>query len=82
MGRSSEGAYLFDEAIAESVNGNDVLRLGWIRFDFLTQPGDMVVNRARNRVATIPPNFVEQLIACDDFTSTPDQVAQDLEFAS
>ena len=58
------------------------LRLGWIRFDFLTQLGDMVVNRARNRRAVIPPNFVEQLIPGDDFTSMPDQVAQDLEFAS
>ena len=38
---------LFDEAIAEPVNSDDVLRIGWIRFDLLTQPGDMVVNRAR-----------------------------------
>ena len=27
---------LFDEAIAESVNGDDVLRFRWIGFDFLT----------------------------------------------
>ena len=76
------GRGLFDEAIAQSVNSNYVLRLGWIRFDFLTQLGDMVVNRARNRCAVIPLNFVEQLIPGDDFTSMPDQVAQDLEFAS
>ena len=73
---------LFDEAIAKAVNGNDVPRLGWVRFDLLTQPGDTIVNRARDRAADIAPNFVEQLIARDDFTSTRDQVAQDLKFAS
>ena len=63
------------------MNGDDVLRLGRILFDLLPQPGDMVINRARDRGAVVSPNFVEQLIACDDFTSTPDQVAQDLKLA-
>jgi hypothetical protein len=58
-----------------------VLRLGWVEFDFLTKLGDMVVNGAGNRGAVIPPDFVEQLIAGDDFPSMPDQVAQDLKFA-
>jgi hypothetical protein len=66
------GCGLFNEAIADSVNGYNVPRLGWVRFDFLTKLGDMVVNRARHRGAVITPNLVEQLIACDDFTSTPD----------
>src|SRR6266404_2837539 len=65
---------LFDEAIAESMDSNNVLRLGWGRFDFLTKLGDVVINRARNRAALIPPNLVEQLIACDDFSSAADQV--------
>ena len=73
---------LFDEAIAESVKGDDVPRLGRVGFDFLPQPGDVVVNGARNRSAVIPPNVVEQLIARDDLTATPDQVAQDLRFAN
>ena len=72
---------LFDEAIAESVHGNNVLRLGRVGLDFLPQPGDVVVDRARHRGAVVPPDFVEQLIARNDFTPTPDQVAHDLEFA-
>src|SRR5215212_4224390 len=73
---------LFDEAVADPMNRNDVLRLRWVRFDFLTQPGDMIINRAGNGTALISPNFVQQLIACDDFTATPNQVAQDLKLAS
>src|SRR6185503_5535208 len=72
---------LFDEAIADSMNSNDVLRCGRVFFDFLSQPGDMIINRARNRCAVIPPNFIQQLIARDDLTSMPDQVTQDLKFA-
>src|SRR5215208_3374075 len=73
---------LFDEAVADPMNRNDVLRLRRVRFDFLTQPRDMIVDRAGNRTALISPNFVQQLIACDDLTATPNQVAQDLKFAS
>ena len=72
---------LLDEAIPDPVNGNNVPGIRRVLFDFLTQPGDVVIDRARNRSATITPNFVEQLIACDDFTSTPDQIAQDLKLA-
>jgi len=53
----------------------------WIRFYFLAQPGDMIINRARNRIAVISPNLVEEFIASYDFTSTPNQIAQDFEFA-
>ena len=74
--------HLFDEAITEPVNRNNVLWIRRILFDLLTQPGDVVVDRARNRGAAVTPNFVEQLIACDNLTSMADEVAQDLKFAS
>src|ERR1700755_2241351 len=63
------------------MDSDDMLRRGWIRFDFLPQPRDMIINRARNRAAFIAPNFIKQLIACDDLTAMPDQVTQDLKFA-
>ena len=72
---------LFDEAIAEPMNSNNVLRRGRVLFDFLPQSGDMVINRARDRRAVVAPNFVEQLISRYDFTSMPYQVVQDLKFA-
>lgn len=73
--------WLLDEAIAEAVNGDDVLRFRRIRFDFLSQPGDMVIDRTRNRAAFIAPNLIQQLIACDDLTLMTNQITQDLKFA-
>ena len=64
------------------MNRNNVLRFGWVRFDLLSQPGDMVVDGARDRSAFISPNFIKQLIARDNLTSMPDQVTQDLKLAS
>ncbi len=72
---------LFDEPVAEAVNGNDVPGLRRVLFDFLPQPRDVVVYRARNRRAVIPPNFVEQLVACDDFAPAPDEVVKNLKLA-
>lgn len=73
---------LLDEAIAESMDRDNVLWCGWVGFDLLPQPRDVVINCARNRSAVITPNFVKQLIAGHDFTSMPDQVMQDLKLAS
>ena len=50
---------LLDEAITDPVNGNNVPGIRRIWFNLLTQPGDVVIDRARNRSATITPNFVE-----------------------
>ena len=61
---------------------DDVPGLRRIFLNLLTQPRDVIVDRARNRTAIVSPNFVEQLIACDDFASTPDQVVQDFKLAS
>ena len=63
------------------MNSNYVPRFGWIGFDLLTQPRDVVVDRARDGIAVVTPNLVEQLISCDDLAPTPDQVTQDLKFA-
>lgn len=73
---------LLDEAVTDSMDSDDVLRFRRVVLDFLTQPGDMIINRARDRSALVSPNFVEQLIAGDYFTAMPDQVVQDLKFAS
>ena len=75
-------SHLSHKFIAEAVNGLDKPGIFRIRFELLPQPRDMNVDRARRRHRVVAPNFVEQLIAGDDFTATPDQVPQDLEFAS
>ena len=73
---------LFDEAIAEAVERDDVTRLGRVGLDFLSQSRDVVVDGACYGCAVVAPNFVEQLIACDDFTAMADQVTENLKLAS
>jgi len=61
--------------------GDDVLRLGGILFDLLAQPGNMIVNGARNRETIVSPHVIKQLVARDRLTAALNEVIQYFEFA-
>ena len=60
---------------------DDRFWVGGILFDFLTQPGDVIVDGACDREVVIPPNFIEQLLTGDGLAPVFNEISEDLELA-
>ena len=64
------------------MHGADELRAARIGLDFLPQPGDRLIDRARrHRRVEISPHFAQQLVAMHDLVAALRQVTQQLELA-
>jgi hypothetical protein len=62
------------------MHGDDVLRLGGVLLDLLSQSGDVIINRSSKGEILIAPDFIQQLVARDRFPTPRDEVFQNLEF--
>ena len=79
---AAEGrAPLADELVAHAVHREDVLRVAGVGLDFLPQPGDVYVDRARRRHRVVAPDFVEQFVAGQRRLAMLDEVLEQQELA-
>src|SRR5262245_9423863 len=67
------------ELVAEPVHREDELRVPGIRFDLLTQPGDVHVHRSGGRNGVVAPDLVQQLLSRERRAAMLDEVTQQSE---
>src|SRR5262249_21759815 len=76
-----EVAELSRELVAETVDGDDEFRGFGVGFDLLPQPGDVDVDRPRQRRLVVAPDVREQRIARQCGAAMHDEMSQQLELA-
>src|SRR5262252_33468 len=74
-----ELAELWQKFVAGPVNCYEVLGLRRFSFEFLTQPQNMVVDRAGARIVFVAPHFIEQFVARNHSSRILNQVFQSLK---
>src|SRR5688572_22081299 len=70
---------LFGELVAETVNGEDVLRMPGIVFELLPEPRHVHVHRPRGGHGVVAPDLIQQLVARQGGSAVLEKVAQQLE---
>src|SRR5579875_2774912 len=50
----------YDKFVPRAIDGQQMLRIGWIRLQLLAQLEDLVINGACSRVGVIAPDFIQQ----------------------
>ena len=60
------------------MKGQEVARIGGIRFQFLAQPENMIVHGARGRIILVAPYFVEQFVSRKNPTGRRGKELQEL----
>src|SRR5512145_3358702 len=68
-----------DELVAQSVNRQDVPRLGAAVADLGSELGDVGVDSASRGIALVSPHVLEELLARNGLPFALDEVAQQLE---
>src|SRR5215472_684710 len=74
-----ELAELWQKFVAGTVNCYEVLGLRRFSFEFLTQPQNMVVDRAGARIVFVTPHFIEQFVARNHSSWILNKVFQSLK---
>lgn len=74
-------AGLSKELVANAMYGDDMMRFRRVILNLLTQTGNVVVYRTRERKVVVAPYLVKQLVARDSLATMLNKVLEHSEFA-
>src|SRR5215469_15860882 len=69
----------WDKFVSCAVDGEEMLRIGWIALQLLSQLENLIVDRARRRITVVSPDLVQKFIAAQDSLRILSEKLQELE---